>query len=228
MNKKKRVRWGRVLIALIILVIIAYGIISMTRDIISLFKTKENVPEVQDIVQEDKQVETVVKTIPEVEPVKEEPKKVVEEQKVAPVVKEVKVETPKSKKYRLTSYYPEEGETCTGSGKCINNFQVNSKGWYTYNGKLVVAAATKECLNSHYGACNKWNTPKAGRKYFKYYEEIKIVIDGTTYDAIVLDSCGASMYLNEDRIDLFVSSSKYAIDRGYKGKNMITVYADYS
>ena len=128
----------------------------------------------------------------------------------------------------MTSYYPEEGSDCTGSGKCSWDFGVDEHGWYTYNGKLVIAAATKECLNSHYGACNKWNTAKSGRKYFKYYKELNIVIDGVTYNAIVLDSCGASMYLSEDRIDLFVSSSNYAIDRGYKGVNMVTVYANFS
>lgn len=220
--KRVRIRWGRVLVALIILIIIIVGVVKL----FTKGSSKEKEEQVQIVDKSSdlkdtvaKQIEEVVeKEVKEEEPIKEEPK----------VVEEVKVEVPRSKQYRLTSYYPEEGETCTGSGKCINNFQVNSKGWYTYNGKLVIAAATQECLRSHYGACNKWNTAKAGRKYFRYYEEIKIVIDGTTYDAIVLDSCGASMYLTEDRIDLFVSSSSYAIDRGYKGRNMVTVYADYS
>lgn len=223
----RRIRWGRLIIALIITTVLIYGTICIIRDIKSLFKQNENnnVVEVIEEVQETK--ETVVETSSEVDDTNiEQTKETVEV--IETEEKEVKLEIPASKKYRLTSYYPEEDSDCTGSGKCSWDFQVNDKGWYTYKGKLVIAAATKECLNSHYGACNKWNTPKSGRKYFKYYEELKIVIDGNTYDAIVLDSCGASMYLNEDRIDLFVSNSKSTIDRGYKGVNMVTVYADYS
>lgn len=226
MNKKiikkviKRIRWGRLFTALIVLGLFIYGVISLTCDVISLLKPKENMMEVQYLVVEPKAVEKVEKTG------EKQYLQVEEEVKEEPVV-----EVPRSKQYRLTSYYTEDGygtTSCTGSGKCTNDFQVNDKGWYTYNGKLVVAAATYECLNSSYGACGKWNTPVAGRKYFRYYEEIQVVIDGITYDAIVLDSCGASMYLDEDRIDLFVSNSSSAIDRGYKGVNTISVFAEYN
>lgn len=111
-----------------------------------------------------------------------------------PEVKEVFYET------RMTSYYP--GDDCksgtvTGSGKSIKDFEVNEYGWYTYNGKLVVATATKYLLN--YGF-----TLSEGVHTYKYWEEITIEIDGVRYEAIVLDSCGHAMH--SDRIDLFVSN----------------------
>lgn len=111
---------------------------------------------------------------------------------------------------RMTSYYP--GDDCksgtvTGSGKSIKDFEVNEYGWYTYNGKLVVATATKYLLN--YGF-----TLSEGVHTYKYWEEITIEIDGVIYEAIVLDSCGHAMH--SDRIDLFVSNSKSVKDTTIK------------
>lgn len=120
--------------------------------------------------------------------------------------------------YRLTSYYSGEAGTgsCTGTGLCEKDFQINEKGWYTYKGKLVLAGATPYLLKYGY-------TKKEGRHYFKYYDEVKLTIDGVEYEGIILDSCGASMKVSENRIDLFVSGKSSVIDRGYKGNNMITV-----
>lgn len=118
--------------------------------------------------------------------------------------------------FRLTSYYPEEDTDCTGSGKCSWDFQVNDKGWYTWNGKIVLAAATTY-LQKSFGYVE-------GKKYFKYYDEVDVTIDGNTYRGVILDSCGACMKVTyEERLDLFVNSSKNAIDRGYKGNNPIYV-----
>lgn len=121
-----------------------------------------------------------------------------------PEVEEVFYET------RMTSYYP--GDDCksgtvTGSGKSIKDFEVNEYGWYTYNGKLVVATATKYLLN--YGFILS-----EGVHTYKYWEEITIEIDGVRYEAIVLDSCGHAMH--SDRIDLFVSNSKSIKDTTIK------------
>lgn len=211
----KRIRWRNVVICLILIFIFMYGLISIVYDIKSLFDK----PEVKEVIAYTENiVDTVVKT----------------DEKVEPMVKEEKVEETKvtSKPYRLTSYYTGDGTgsgSCTGSGICTNQFKVNEKGWYTYNGKLVVAAATNKCLNITKGsdACAKYNTKVAGRKYFNYSDEIVVEIDGVKYDAIVLDSCGASMFVEEDRIDLFVANKSSVIDRGYKGKNMITVFAEF-
>ena len=129
---------------------------------------------------------------------------VMQEEPVEEEVEEVFYET------RMTSYYP--GDDCksgtvTGSGKSIKDFEVNEYGWYTYNGKLVVATATKYLLN--YGF-----TLSEGVHTYKYWEEITIEIDGVRYEEIVLDSCGHSMH--SDRIDLFVSNSKSVKDTTIK------------
>lgn len=137
--------------------------------------------------------------------------------------KTVKIEQEEPKKvekitnfYRLTSYYPEESSNCTGSGKCTNNFTINDKGWYLYDGKLVLAAATTY-LQRSYGVIE-------GRHYYKYYDEVDVTIDGTTYKGVILDSCGACMSVTyEERLDLFVNSKNSVIDRGYKGNNPISV-----
>ncbi len=117
-------------------------------------------------------------------------------------------------KYRLTSYYANDelntGE-CTGSGHCWWDFGVNEKGWYTYNGKLVLAAATTYLQN-------KFGT-KTGKTYFKYYDEVSLTIDGIEYSGIILDTCGACY--RDERIDLFVKDNNSVIDRGYMGRNMV-------
>lgn len=209
---KRRILWHRVTLVLIVVFLLIYGAVSMFIDVVSLFRNSE---EVQVIVYDDKNVDTSMKQVETVEDITEENDVVIQQ----------------SKNYRLTSYYTNDGTnsgSCTGSGICTDQFEINSKGWYTYNNRLVVAAATNECLNANGNdACARYNEPVSGRHYFNYFDEIQVEIDGEMYDAIVLDSCGASMFVSEDRIDLFVSSSEYAIDRGYKGNNMITVFAEF-
>ena len=107
---------------------------------------------------------------------------------------------------RMTSYYSNDGyETgvCTGSGLCINDFQVNDKGWYTYQGKLVIATATTYLLKYGFSLADGVHT-------YRYYDELTLNIDGVDYQAIVLDSCGSSM--KNGRIDLFVSNSNSVKD----------------
>jgi len=121
------------------------------------------------------------------------------------------------KQYRMTSYWTNDGfgtSNTTGSGLKTSDFQVNSKGWYTYNNMLVIATATNELL-----ATGRYK--KDNRQYFNYYDELELTIDHIVYKAIVLDSCGASMWVNQERIDLFVKDKASSIDRGYKGINMI-------
>lgn len=120
--------------------------------------------------------------------------------------------------YRITSYHPGDGcatGTKTGSGKTINDFNtttIGGKRVYTYQGKIVVATATEELLRSGYNV-KGGGTRQQGKHYFKYYDTLKINIDGTYYDAIVLDSCGAAMWQGEKRIDIFVPSSSDIINR---------------
>ena len=107
---------------------------------------------------------------------------------------------------RMTSFWANDGYgtgECTGSGLCSWNFQTNDKGWYTYNGKLVIATATIYLANQGWSVAN-------GVHLYKYYDELILNIDGVDYDAIVLDSCGSSM--KTDRVDLFVSNGYSAKD----------------
>ncbi len=118
--------------------------------------------------------------------------------------------------YRLTSFYANDGYgtgSCTGSRLCEHHFQTNEKGWYTYNGKLVLAAATPY-LQQKFGY-------RKGKTYFKYYDEVILIIDGVRYPGIILDTCGACY--SDERIDLFVKNKESVVDRGYRGKNMITI-----
>ena len=106
---------------------------------------------------------------------------------------------------RMTSYYSGEAGSgvCTGSGLCINDFQVNDKGWYTYQEKLVVATATPYLLK--YGF-----TLYEGVHTYRYGDEITLNIDGVDYQAVVRDSCGNCM--RTGRIDLFVSNANSVKD----------------
>lgn len=126
--------------------------------------------------------------------------------------------------YRVTSYHP--GDNCltgtkTGSGKTINDFNIlniNGKQVYTYQGKIVVAGATKELLKSGYN--NKGSQNTQNKHYFNYYDTGRIKINGNWYGFIVLDSCGAAMWEGYYRLDIFVPSSKDVIDT----KNVEIVY----
>ena len=107
---------------------------------------------------------------------------------------------------RMTSFWANDGYgtgDCTGSGLCSWDFGINENGWYTYNGKLVIATATTYLVNQG------WYTAP-GVHLYKYWEELVLTIDGVEYDAVILDSCGSSM--KTDRIDLFVSNGNSARD----------------
>lgn len=91
---------------------------------------------------------------------------------------------------------------CTGTGLCTWDFQKNDRGWYIYQGKLVLGTATSYLL--------KYGYPQIeGIKYYKYYDTVTLNIQGQEYQGIVLDSCGACMKKNI--IDLFVSGPSSVI-----------------
>ena len=50
---------------------------------------------------------------------------------------------------------------------------------------------------------------------------VEVTIDGVAYQGIILDTCGACY--RDERLDLFVKDGASAIDRGYKGRNMVDV-----
>ena len=182
MGKKKRIvklrLWVKVVLAIIITLIVIYSIKGHFKGHIDTI----NVEVVEIGGEEPKEEEEPFKEVIEV----------VEEVQAPEVVEE-----PNSYTTRMTSYYPEEGETTTASGLEIYNFGVNQNGWFTYNGKLVVATASRRL-----GVTNM--------RTFNLYDELTLNIDGIDYDAIVLDVCGACQ--RDNRIDLFASSYIYAKD----------------
>lgn len=106
---------------------------------------------------------------------------------------ETKIEENSSYTTRLTSYWAYDeygtGDT-TATGLSPVNFEINQNGWYTYQGKLVIATAS-----------NRLGT--TSMRTYNLYDELTLNIDGVDYSAIVLDVCGACM--RDSRIDLFVS-----------------------
>lgn len=139
-------------------------------------------------------------------------------------VEETKVEDKTLQGYRVTSYYP--GDNCltgtkTGSGKSTNDFSlitVEGKQVYSYQGKIVVAGATKELLKSGYNS--KGSQESQNKHYFSYYDTGRIKINNNWYGFIVLDSCGAAMWKGYYRLDIFVPNSENVIDT----KNVEIVY----
>ena len=116
------------------------------------------------------------------------------------------VELPNNYQTRLTSFYANDGYgtgSCTGTGLCESDFQVNENGWYTYQGKLVLATATPYLANQGWHIAD-------GVHLYKYYDEIILNIDGVDYEGIVVDSCGNCC--ETDRVDLFVSNAQSVKD----------------
>ena len=118
--------------------------------------------------------------------------------------------------YRVTSYHPGDGcasTNKTGSGKSTSDFdtmKIGNKNVYTYKGRIVVAAWSEELYNTGY---NVKGAQSCTDYKFHYGQEIKLIINGVTYNAIVLDSCGAAGW--NDRgpiIDIFVPSASDCIN----------------
>lgn len=139
-------------------------------------------------------------------------------------IEEKPVEDKTLQGYRVTSYHP--GDNCstgtkTGSGKTTNDFHItniNGKQVYTYQGRIVVAGATKELLKSGYNKNGSQN--KQNKHYFSYGDTGRIKLNDTWYGFIVLDSCGAAMWQGYYRLDIFVPSSNDVIDT----KNIEIIY----
>lgn len=120
----------------------------------------------------------------------------------------------------FTYYHPGDATGSgakTGSGKTTSDFTVDSNGWYHYeqNGTdyLVIAAATTYCRDAanHCGVDVQKHGLAKKIKYYQYYDTLVLNLGGTTYNAIVLDSCGACMWEKQDNLgekfDIFASSS---------------------
>lgn len=212
MKKKRRLKkWVK--ITLCVMLIGGFGL--CINKILNKNEQKSNIVSEELVVYQETMTENKVEKENKNVEIPSENEQKVEENVTETIDFEPKIEQNK-KAFRLTSFYPAESSDCTGSGKCSWDFQTNDKGWYTWDGKLVLAAATTY-LQKSFGYVE-------GKKYFKYYDEVNITIDGVEYRGIILDSCGACMKVTyEERLDLFVNSGENAIDRGYKGNNSIYV-----
>jgi len=153
------------------------------------------------VIEENKKAEVVEKKEIEEEKI-EEP--IIEEKKEEPKKEETPVvkQEPVINHYttRMTSFWPAENDwenKCTASGLCMDHMTENEYGWYMYQGKLAIATASTRLGNS-------------SQKTYKLYQEVKLVIYGKTYPAIVIDVCGACQKYN--RIDLYVKDGAHSID----------------
>lgn len=119
---------------------------------------------------------------------------------------------------QYTYYYPSDAtgsSNCTSSHKCVDDFSIDKNGWYhyNYNGKdyLVVAAALKFCRDdiNHCGIDTQKHGIATSVNYYDLYDTLKLTVSGKTYDALVLDACGACMWGRQDQrgqelFDIFV------------------------
>lgn len=209
MKKKLKLRmWVKVVLSFLIGVISICLLLSITSkhtetkkvDIGEIIKLKGKAVrnDLNSVSESVKNESEEVKEVEEVEEIEEEYVEPVEETYVEPIV-----EVSNEYTTRMTSFYPAESSDCTGSGLCSWDFGVNENGWYTYNGKLVVATATQYLANQGWYLAPGVHT-------YRYYDEITLVIDGVEYQAIVLDSCGNCC--KTDRVDLFVSNRESVKD----------------
>jgi len=183
MKEKLKLRlWVKVAIILILMLFAFIGIKNATRK-------RKDTKVVQTTIKEEKAVREEMNY--ELESV-EELKEIEQEEIEEPIIEYSNVyET------RMTSYYPEEGETMTASGLGIDDFGINENGWFTYNGRIVIATASTRLGYTD-------------MRTYNLYDELIVNIEGIDYQAIVLDVCGACQ--RDNRIDLFASSVIYAKD----------------
>jgi hypothetical protein len=112
----------------------------------------------------------------------------------------------------LTRFYPTDGtsDSCMAT-MCTSKLQINEKGWYTYQGKVVLGAATYAC-QARCKNRDKYGPLPEDFRIYNFYDEVKFVLEGIEYTGIVLDSCGACMYhINGEKLqryDIFTASGK--------------------
>lgn len=146
-------------------------------------------------------------------PIEATPIEIIEVVEEVEVIEEVQL--PSKREIVLTNYYT--GDACgstdkTESGLTTDDFEVNEFGWYTYQGKVVCATATKKGIESNYGVLANYKEEVDGIKYYEYEDTFKVEIDGKFYEFIVLDTCGTSHdieFLNKyhgglNVVDIFV------------------------
>lgn len=132
-----------------------------------------------------------------------------------------------SKTFKFTYYTVESngGNEVGAYPLTTKNFKIDSTlGCYTYNGKIVLAAATNTLAN--YWKKEKGYTKKSHIKYFDYYKEVEFTYNGKKYKGIIIDSCGASMNVKKgdpNIIDVFFPT-KAAAEKSKINQKKIMVY----
>lgn len=110
---------------------------------------------------------------------------------------------------QLTYYYPGDATGSSnhlGSGVKMNELKLDNNGWYYYTKDgveyLVVAAATTYCKDSsnHCGVSISKHGMAKNIKYYNYYDVVELELGGVLKKAMVLDSCGACMWGDRDRL----------------------------
>lgn len=179
--KRKLKDWVKIVIAFILFLLASIFIFSYRKEIRNIKDSHTKIEKIVKILEENNnKMENIVETVPE--------NNNISQSIVA------------SYQTRLTSFYANDGYgtgSCTGTGLCESDFKINENGWYTYQGKLVLATATPYLLNYGYSLAD-------GIETYRYYDELTLNIDGASYQGIVVDSCGICM--TDNRIDLFVSN----------------------
>ena len=111
----------------------------------------------------------------------------------------------------LTNFYPNDslGTTAvTSTGHMPSELGTNEYGHRTYEGKVVVAAATNVCLQVTTGPCAKYNYLPEGYESYDLYDELQVNFKGVWLDAIVLSSCGACFWERETQTyDIMIDPS---------------------
>ena len=115
---------------------------------------------------------------------------------------------------RFTSFWPGEGSgNKTASGLGVKDFRTNAQGWFTYRGRVVVASATEECLESTAGACRRYSKLPEGYQLHRLFDELTLLVNGIEYPAIILDHCGASFWSEDrQRYDIYVVDEDHLVD----------------
>ena len=123
---------------------------------------------------------------------------------------------PEYQQVRFTSYHPGDSTgsgKCTASLLCTDSFETNENGWYTYEGKVVVAAATYACTALKTGVCGNYNELPSGFKQYNLHDEFLIEVNDVQYEAIVLDICGGSYWPEEyQRYDIYVDGREHVVN----------------
>lgn len=126
------------------------------------------------------------------------------EEKVSfqPFVEMAQLETVSTEIF-ITNYFLGDNSsgTTTASGKQIKDFGINEQGMYTFNGMIVVATANTERLN--------WPLNEGYRSH-SLYSVLNLEIEGTSYEAIVLDICGSCYGVKgeeKQRYDIFTTGN---------------------